>query len=669
MNSLLRGFFRLLLLPLIRTIYRIRVSDATNLPAHGGVLLIANHVSYIDSFIIYAASPRPVRFVIVDHYMGSKPVAWFLRLFNAIPIDKDKPKEAIKITAQAVKDGDVVCIFPEGQLTRTGVMNKLHRGFQLIARQADHPVMPVYMDGLWGSIFSFEGGKFIKKWPRRLPYPVSVAFGEPQAPKEATPDWAFEALLDASVVAFEARQKFQYKEPLEIAFIRALKKRPWQIMYSEHGKSTREMRRSQVLATAIALARRWTKVPLDDEVDRIAVLLPAGPAPAMINLALLLAGKTPVNVPFEVIDDDLAVAGFSKTLNELGVRTIITSKLFVPRLVDVWEADEGRFIDMMRELQAAGAVRILCERIRAYIEPTFVTRWRLGLDESARNATTDEAVGLVPDVNRPAIFLTGAEVQKNAAQTMSTNFIRPNDRILSELALNTPEGTHLSLWAPLLSGNGCIINRSLAKKLDPSLMEAVAIEAKATLIAINKDGVDQLTNLEENWGGSAAVFVRNFLVFGREITAGSVEKIEEITGLPACRGWASKIIGQIVSLSFPDPDDVPNDTPGPVEKQHGCNPASVGRLLPGFSARIERDYANLFKIGELSVRAPVSIARKVLEARKKRGETSAILPEQTGLPVVQANPVDSLLQPCWIVGADKARFDEHGLLFLDEEVE
>ena len=58
-----------------------------------------------------------------------------------------------------------------------------------------------------------------------------------------------------------------------------------------------------------------------------------------------------------------------------------------------------------------------------------------------------------------------------------------------------------------------------------------------------------------------------------------------------------------------------------------------------------------------------------MEARKERGQTSAIVPEQSGLPVVQAKPDDSVPQPCWIVGADKARFDEHGLLFLDEEVD
>ena len=85
MNALLRGFFRLLLLPLIRLIYRIRVSDATNVPAHGGVLLIANHVTYVDSFIIYASCPRPVRFVIVSHYMSSKPVAWFFAVVQCDP--------------------------------------------------------------------------------------------------------------------------------------------------------------------------------------------------------------------------------------------------------------------------------------------------------------------------------------------------------------------------------------------------------------------------------------------------------------------------------------------------------------------------------------------------------------------------------------------------------
>ncbi len=667
MKSLIRGFFCITLLPLFRFIYRIKPINQMNIPATGGVLLIPNHVTYIDSFIIFASSPRPVRFMIVDHFTKIKAIGWFLKLFGAIPINKKRPKEAIRITAEAIKSGDVVCVFPEGQLTRTGVMNDLRKGFQLIARQADCPVVPVYMDGLWSSITSFERGKYFKKWPRRSPYPVSVAFGQPKPGKEATVEWAYQALLDLSEVAFANREKYQFSEPLEFAIIRALKKRPWKVMFVEHGRSVRRLKRNQVLATAIALSRRWGKIPLDEEQDRIGVLLPAGPAPSMINLALLLAGKTPVNVPFEVIDDDLAVAGFSSTLNELGVRTVITSKLFVPRLVEVWDADEGRFIDMAKEIRAAGAVKILFERIKAYFEPAFVTRWRLDLNKSARDAQTDEAIGLVPDVTRPAIFLTGAEVQRNAAQVFSADYFDRDFRIFSDLPLNSPEGTHLSLWAPLLVGHASIVSRSLSSKLNASLIEEIALEEQVDIICINGDGIEPILELESDWAKNAGESVRNVLVFGRDVTADEVLALEKKLGLPVCRGWASKIIGQVVSLSRPEPNLLPEEVPGPIELQVGADPASVGRLLPGFSARINRGYGKLFETGELSVKATRSIAEKVRAVQKERTQSIPEPDKKSVFPMQRTDTVESLNQPCWIVGAEKARFDEKGLLYLDEE--
>ena len=118
MKSLARAFFYYAFGPFIWLIYRMKRIGTENVPRTGGVLLLSNHVSYIDSFIIYLTCPRPVRFVILEDYMKVKPIAWFLRLFGAIPIRPEKAKEALVRTAAALAEGDVVCLFPEGGLTR-----------------------------------------------------------------------------------------------------------------------------------------------------------------------------------------------------------------------------------------------------------------------------------------------------------------------------------------------------------------------------------------------------------------------------------------------------------------------------------------------------------------------------------------------------------------------
>jgi hypothetical protein len=130
----------------------------------------------------------------------------FLRLFDTVPISSSRAKDAIRTVAQALKDGEVVCLFPEGQLTRLGLVNEIRKGFELMVRQADVPVVPVYQDGLWGSVFSHEGRGMFKKLPKRLRYPVRIHFGEPIPAREAKTERVREAMLALGSEAFCARE-------------------------------------------------------------------------------------------------------------------------------------------------------------------------------------------------------------------------------------------------------------------------------------------------------------------------------------------------------------------------------------------------------------------------------------------------------------------------------
>ncbi|NWK57228.1 MFS transporter [Verrucomicrobiaceae bacterium N1E253] len=177
---------RFVLLALFRSVYRVKTMNAERIPRQGGVMLAPNHVSYIDAFILSVACPRPIRFVLFDEYFEHPTVGRFVRLFDAIPISKTRAKEGLRLASESLRDGEVVCIFPEGQLTRTGSMNAFMRGFEMIARRAKCPVIPVAMDGLWGSIFSFERNRFIYKKPYSLQYGVRVNIGEPMDAKAAT---------------------------------------------------------------------------------------------------------------------------------------------------------------------------------------------------------------------------------------------------------------------------------------------------------------------------------------------------------------------------------------------------------------------------------------------------------------------------------------------------
>ena len=207
-------FVRFTVLTFLRVFYRQKVLNAERLPSEGGVLIVPNHVTYLDAFILTASSKRPIRFLMFDSYFKKAGlVRFFIKFFDTVPISEKRAKDAIQKAADAVAEGGVVCIFPEGQLTRSGCMNELKRGFEMIARKAKCPVVPVYMDGLWGSIFSFERGKFIYKKPHRLQYGVTVAWGEPMQAREATAVVVREKLTALSVEAFSHRD--QLKNPIK----------------------------------------------------------------------------------------------------------------------------------------------------------------------------------------------------------------------------------------------------------------------------------------------------------------------------------------------------------------------------------------------------------------------------------------------------------------------
>ena len=166
---------------LCKMIYRVKVDGLENLDRCQGALLVANHVSWVDGVLLTLSSPRQLRMVAYADYVRPWWIRWFARDIGIIPISPGKKSmvQAIRTARGALQNGQIVCIFPEGEITRSGKLEEFKPGFLSIIKGTDAPVVPVYLGGLWGSIFSFERGKFLWKWPRRLPYPVSITFGRP----------------------------------------------------------------------------------------------------------------------------------------------------------------------------------------------------------------------------------------------------------------------------------------------------------------------------------------------------------------------------------------------------------------------------------------------------------------------------------------------------------
>ena len=197
-------FIRMVGIWFMRLFYRLRVIHPERLPEQGGALLVCNHVTYADALFLMMACPRPVRFIVAEEFMVTRMLGWILEIFNSLPISSKNPREAIRSAAQGLEQGDLICIFPEGQLTRTGCLTPIRRGLETIARRTKAPVIPIYMDGLWGSIFSFYRSRFFTKLPRQIPYSFTVAIGEPMDPQQVTTEDVQRAMRELCVQCMES---------------------------------------------------------------------------------------------------------------------------------------------------------------------------------------------------------------------------------------------------------------------------------------------------------------------------------------------------------------------------------------------------------------------------------------------------------------------------------
>lgn len=147
-----------------------------NLP-ETGFMLAANHVTYLDTIVVQAVFKRPIRFLVHESIYQVSYLTPVFKVFRAIPISTTRAKTALRAAATLIEAGEVVCVFPEGELNRSwDPLISFQPGFELIAKLAKCPIVPVWIAGLRGSIYLRHHGQRHRKY---LIAPVTVAFGEP----------------------------------------------------------------------------------------------------------------------------------------------------------------------------------------------------------------------------------------------------------------------------------------------------------------------------------------------------------------------------------------------------------------------------------------------------------------------------------------------------------
>jgi len=580
-KTLARFFFRALVAGVVRSIYRIRALNVENVPATGGVLMVSNHVTYVDAFMISLACPRPVRFVIVDHFLKVKFFAWFLRLFDAVPISPSRAKEAIRTAADAVSEGSVVCIFPEGQLTRTGMLTDLKKGFELIARVAQCPVLPVYMDSLWGSIFSFERFRYFRKKPKHFPYPVTVNFGPAIPTPQVASDSVRAAILDLSVEAFAARDNFRHSLGQEL--LRSLRKPGPTDHLLDLGRELRSFGTRQIATMSIALARRWQADWPADEPARTGILLPPGAMSAIFHCALVLARRVPVCLPLRLLE--MPDGERDALLRSLQIHRVITSRAF-------FSADpfpEGA-IDFREALSHLTFADQLVARAAANCLPAAILDRMFQVHRQDPDA---EAVAFLGD-QLQLISHSHRRVVASVEQIDSSLIVLPKDQILVQSEFTSPEAQVFGLWHPLLERSRAIFRGPSAMKTElPLLLQ----DRRPAIVLIDPLMQRELGNFPPD---GLATRVRVWLDFSASPLPPEIASRLGENGAAYCYGFAPEPLGAIACLNTNDPNSmIPQHIP-----QTGNRRGTLGRILPGFSPRLVQngETVSLFAEGELEVR-------------------------------------------------------------------
>ena len=185
---------------LVHFIYRLKTRGTEHIPTQGPALLICNHVGFADALVISAGCPRPVRFIMEASIFRIPVLSAIFRGMKAIPVapakeDAEVYERAFQIVAQELRDGQLVCIFPEGRLTSDGEIGEFRAGMMRILKETPVPVVPMALTGLWDSMFSRKYGAVWRRWPRRFWPKIGLMVGAPIPPEHAS----LQTLRDAVV--------------------------------------------------------------------------------------------------------------------------------------------------------------------------------------------------------------------------------------------------------------------------------------------------------------------------------------------------------------------------------------------------------------------------------------------------------------------------------------
>jgi acyl-[acyl-carrier-protein]-phospholipid O-acyltransferase / long-chain-fatty-acid--[acyl-carrier-protein] ligase len=621
------ALLRLLLWLATHTLYRIRLEGRENVPSKGGALLVPNHVSMVDAVLLIASIDRPIRFLMFKGSYDHPLVRPFAKIMGVIPISSQlRPREMIqslRTATQALKDGEIVCIFPEGQMTRIGQMLPFRRGMERIVKGVDIPIIPVNLGGVWGSIFSFDGGKFLWKLPHRIPYPVTVTFGHPMPSTASAPE-VRQAVQELGAEAYEFRKP--YMRPLHRSFVQTARRHPFRFAMAD-GR-TPKLTFGAALTRTVFLARRLRSVWAGQKM--VGILLPPSVPGALVNLAALLMGKVPVNLNYTASGEVLASCA-----KQCGLETVVTSQAFLERVhIQV----PGKTV-LLEEV--ASSPRISEKLGAAIIAWFFPTRLLEKAAGSNQKITLDDIATIIfssgSTGDPKGVVLTHYNIASNVEQMNQVFMLGRHDKILGILPFFHSFGFTGTLCLPTTIGMGVVFHPS---PLEPRAIGALVSQYSVTFLLatptflqtyMRRCSPEDFGSLQYVMAGAEKLPERVSLAF------------EDHFGIRPLEGYGCTECSPAVTVNT-------RDFRAADFRQVGAKRSSIGHPLPGIAIRIV-DPATLAPVapgesGLLLVRGP-----NVMQGYLNRPEKTA-----------------EVLRDGWYNTGDIATVDEDGFIRITDRL-
>ena len=437
-------FTRLLLLPILKTGYRFHVNGLKNLPQSGGVLLLGNHISWIDWLVLQAASPRAIKFVMYRPIYNKWYLTWFLRIFKVIPIGGGASKESIQTIRSYLENGEVVALFPEGHISYNGQINEFQKGFEHVLEGLENiTTVPFYLRGLWGSSFSRADSHYKILSKKRGKREVLVAFGKP-----------INGFIDAVAMkqkvvelSFSAWEHFINEQaPLTHHWLESAKSDLFKECVAD-AQGT-ELNNVKFIAAVLSFAK-VLKTKLRGQ-RHVGVLLPSSAAGAIVNMALFVLGKVPVNLNYT-----LSAESMQKALAKAQIDTVLSSAKFLDKLTAKGFDFNAILADKLLFAEDIAKGLNKTAKTHAFLTALFAPQWWIKLRHFADVKLDDTATILFSSGSEgdpKGIELSHKNLLTNIKQVSELLNFRRDDVILNSLPIFHSFGLTVTTLLPLCEG-------------------------------------------------------------------------------------------------------------------------------------------------------------------------------------------------------------------------